>query len=72
MLASPFSNASNPATWQSDEAHIIPYWWIFIMASVISAGAQAYPNRKPVIDHALEKPFRKISRSRIRSTAAIE
>ncbi len=53
-------------------AQRMPYWWIFIIASVSTAGAQAYPIRNPVIANAFENPCRKIVRSRMPGSEAME
>jgi len=72
MSSAPWRKASTPAFWLIDEAHIMQYWWIFIMASISALGAQANPSRKPVMDQALEKPLRNIVRARIPGCDTIE
>ena len=51
---------------------MIAYWCTFIIASMISWGPQASPTRQPVMANALENPWRKMVRSRMPGSEAIE
>ena len=64
--------SSSVPDWLTVGALIMQYWWIFIMASISSAGAQAKPRRNPVMAQALEKPCRKTVRACMPGTATTE
>src|SRR3989304_4179839 len=49
--SSPFWIASRAAYCEGVGADMMMYWWIFIIASRSSAGAQAQPTRQPVVGH---------------------
>ena len=56
-LSSPFLSASIAAYCAVVGEHIIPYWWIFFIASIKILFPAAYPSLHPVIAYALENPF---------------